>query len=66
MHVDRRKPAATKLPNLPPQHKHVMSVISLLFILNDISSVGFTVLVAVNIKTGLLGVTQSSLMDVQF
>jgi len=43
-----------------------MSAISLLFILNDISSVGFTVLVAVNIKTGLLGVTQSSLLDMQF
>jgi hypothetical protein len=43
-----------------------MSVISLLFILNDISSVGFTVLVAINIKTGLLGVTQTSLLDMQF
>jgi hypothetical protein len=41
-----------------------MSVISLRFILTDISSVGFTVLVAVNIKTGL-GVTQSSLLDMQ-
>jgi len=43
-----------------------MSVISLFFIFNDISSVGFTVLAAVNIKTGLLGVTQSSLLDIQF
>lgn len=63
MHVDGWKPTATKLPNVPPQHKCLMSVIFLHFILNDIFSVGFNVLVVVNIKTGLLGVSQSSLLD---
>jgi hypothetical protein len=42
-----------------------MSVTSLLFRVTDISPVGFDLLVAVNIKTGLLGATQCSLLDIQ-